>query len=77
MTGDTHMPELVECYSGVEYAEEPRRFLWEGEWRMVSRIIARRRLPEGKQFVVDDRQGGQFVLTYLTEREQWTIKPGC
>ncbi|MGB7537211.1 MAG: hypothetical protein WBM17_01610 [Anaerolineales bacterium] len=76
MTGDLHMPEPVECYSGAEYAEAPRRFLWEGEWRTISRIIARRRLPEGKQFVVDDGQGGQFVLTYESERERWTIMPG-
>jgi hypothetical protein len=76
MTRDARMPEPVECYSGAEYAEAPRRFLWEGEWRTASRIIDRRRLPEGKQFMVEDGQGELFVLTYLTEREQWTIRPG-
>ena len=76
MTGEPRMPEPVECYSGAEYAEAPRRFLWEGEWRPVSRIIMRRRLPEGKQFVVDDGRGEQFILTYLTEGGQWTVRPG-
>jgi hypothetical protein len=70
------MPETVECYSGAEYAEEPRRFLWEGEWRTVRRVVSRGRLPEGKQFTVEDGQGGHFILTYLTERGQWTIQPG-
>lgn len=76
MNGEARAPEPVECYSGAEYAEEPRRFLWEGEWRTVSRIIARRRLPAGKQFVTEDGQGGKFTLTYLTECGQWTIRPG-
>ena len=66
---------MVECYSGVEYAEQPRKFFWEGAWRMVSRIIAERRLPEGKQFVVEDEQREQFLLTYGFERGQWTIRP--
>jgi hypothetical protein len=70
------MPETVECYSGADYAEEPRRFLREGEWRNVRRILSRGRLPEGKQFVVEDGQGEKFVLTYLTEHGQWTIRPG-
>ena len=68
---------MVECYSGVEYAERPRKFFWEGTWRTVSRIIAERRLPEGKQFVVEDGHGEQFVLTYAFDREQWTIRPAA
>jgi hypothetical protein len=76
MTGDVRMPEPVECYSGTEYAEAPRRFFWGGEWRMASRIVARRRLPEGKQFVVEDGQGRSFILMYEFEREQWTVQPG-
>ena len=70
------MPESVECYSGAEYAEEPRRFFREGEWRTVRRIVSRARLPEGKQFMVEDGQGEHFVLTYVSEREEWTIRPG-
>ena len=68
-------PGMVECYSGVDYAEEPRRFFWEGEWRMVSRIITRKRFPEGKQFEVEDEQGESFILTYKPERDQWTVRP--
>jgi hypothetical protein len=76
MTGEARMPELVECYSGTEYAEAPRKFFWEREWREVIRILARRRLPEGKQFVVEDGQGGRFALMYEFEREQWTVRLG-
>ncbi len=70
------MPEPVECYSGAEYAEEPLRFWWDGEWRTVRRILSRGRLPEGKQFVVEDGQEESFVLTYRTEPGEWTIRPG-
>jgi hypothetical protein len=76
MTGKSRMPDPVECYSGAEYAEEPRRFLWEGEWRMVHRIVSRGRLPEGKQFAVEDGLGEPYLLTYWTESGQWTIRPG-
>jgi hypothetical protein len=64
----------VECYSGVEYAERPVRFSWEGRHRMVSRICAERRIPEGKQFEVVDEEGGRFLLTYTTAHDRWTIR---
>jgi hypothetical protein len=76
MMDGTPMPETVECYSGTEYAEEPRRFFWEGEWREVRRILSRGRIPGGKQFMVENGQGERFVLTYMGERGQWTIRPG-
>jgi hypothetical protein len=69
------VPDMVECYSGVEYAERPRKFLWQGSWRAVGRICAQRRVPEGKQFVVEDEERGTFVLTYESERDLWTIRP--
>jgi hypothetical protein len=65
----------VECYSGVEYAERPRKFLWRGKWRTVDRIQAERRTPEGKQFEVQDEEQEKFILAYETGRDTWTIHP--
>jgi hypothetical protein len=70
------MPELVECHSGTEYAEDPRRFFWEGEWRKVIRVVVRRRMPDGKQFVVEEERHELFVLTFDPERGEWMIRPG-
>jgi hypothetical protein len=65
----------VECYSGVEYPERPRKFLWQGTWRAVERILAERRTPEGKQFEVQDEERGKFLLIYDRGRDDWTIRP--
>jgi hypothetical protein len=69
------MDGTVECYSGVEYAQRPMRFFWQGVWRRVERICVERRIPEGKQFVVEDMDRGRFLLTYETTRDLWTIRP--
>jgi hypothetical protein len=65
----------VECYSGVEYPERPRKFLWRGEWRTVERILVERRIPEGKQFEVLDDSQGKFLLTYESGRDAWIVRP--
>jgi hypothetical protein len=70
------MPDMVECHSGSEFAEEPRRFFWAGEWRRVTRVVIRRRLPEGKQFVVEEERDGLVVLTYEPLHGKWMIRPG-
>jgi hypothetical protein len=64
----------VECYSGVDYAQRPERFFWQGVWRTVRRICAERRTPEGKQFEVLDEEQGRFLLTYESARDLWTIR---
>jgi hypothetical protein len=65
----------VECYSGVEYAELPRKFLWQESWRTVGRIYAERRTVEGKQFEVVDEGGEKFLLIYDARDDRWTIRP--
>jgi hypothetical protein len=75
MSGEEQPPGTVECYSGAEYAEEPRKFYWDGSWRRVGRIAARRRSPEGKQFIVEDERGESFVLTYETGPDRWIVRP--
>jgi hypothetical protein len=68
------MDDMVECYSGVEYAQRPVRFSWQGTHRTVRRICAERRIPEGKQFDVVDEEGGNFLLTYEAARDCWTVR---
>ena len=69
------MGDLVECYSGAEYAEQPRKFFWQGNWRTVSRIRSEHRTPGGKQFEVEDEEQGRFLLTYDSGPDLWTIQP--
>jgi hypothetical protein len=71
---DGGVDTLVKCYSGVEYAERPVRFSWEGKHHMVSRICDERRTPEGKQFEVVDEEGGRFLIAYTTAHDHWTIR---
>lgn len=69
------MEEIVECYSGVEYAEQPRKFLWRGEWRTVRLIAAEGRTADEKYFEVLDEAGEKFRLAYRTAADRWTIRP--
>jgi hypothetical protein len=66
---------LVECYSGTEYAQRPVRFFWQGEWQPVGRVRAERRIPGGKQFEVEEEDGGILLLTYTEAGDLWTIRP--
>ena len=69
------MEKNVECYSGVEYAEQPRKFLWRGEWRSVRCIVAERWTVDGKQFEILDDAGERFLLAYRSTADHWTIQP--
>ena len=69
------MEKNVECYSGVEYPEQPRRFLWEGTWRAVARVAAEARTADGKEFTVIDGAGGRFQLAYRASADRWTVRP--
>jgi hypothetical protein len=69
------LEKIVECYSGVEYAEQPRRFLWRGEWRVVRRVAAEGKMVDGKQFEVLDEGGEKFLLVYRSSADRWTIQP--
>jgi hypothetical protein len=69
------LEKTVECYSGVEYAEQPRKFLWRGEWRGVRQITAEGRTVDGKHFKVLDEAGAKFLLAYRPSADRWTIRP--
>lgn len=69
------MSELVECYSGSEYAERPLAFQWEGRRIEVDRILTQVRLPDGKRFHVQTGDGRVFDLFYGEMSGEWRINP--
>jgi uncharacterized protein YndB with AHSA1/START domain len=67
------MSALVECHSGIEYAERPTALWWSGERLEVVAVEAEWRTPEGKRFRVRTRDGQVFVLVYLELRDEWRV----
>jgi hypothetical protein len=64
----------VECYSGVEFAEYPVSFEWQGEQLQIVEILARRRHPGGKSFRVRTGDSRVFELFYEEESQTWHIE---
>jgi len=64
---------VVECYSGVEYAERPTALWWEGQRLEVEAVEAAWRTPEGKRFRVRTRDGQVFELVYFELHDEWSI----
>ena len=64
----------VECYSGSAYAERPIAIHWEGARLEVDRVVAQWRVPGGKQFRVQTRDGQFFLLWYDEQHDTWRIK---
>lgn len=69
------MSNLVECYSGVEYAERPRALIWEGQRLEIVDIIESSLVPEGKRFRVGTTDDGAFELIYNQAEDNWQIRP--
>jgi len=67
----------VRCYSGVEYAEYPVSFEWQGVQLQIVEILARRRYPDGKSFRVRTGEGRIFELFYEEESQAWHIDICC
>jgi hypothetical protein len=67
------MSSLVICYSGVDYAERPLAFEWEGEKLQINKIVQRWRSPQGLGFQVmtDDQQ--LFELFYDLLGDTWQV----
>jgi hypothetical protein len=66
-------PEIVECLSGYTFGDRPIALRWEGERLPIVDILARWRLPDGRQFrvrVADDRT---FELFYNEQADEWRI----
>jgi hypothetical protein len=69
------MTSPVECYSGVEYAEYPVSFEWQGVRLQIAEILARRRHPGGKSFCVRTTDDRVFELLHEEESQVWRIEP--
>ncbi len=67
------MPELVECYSGLEYAERPTALQWKGRRLEVEAVEAQWRISGGKKFRVRTREGQVFELLYVELYDEWRI----
>lgn len=67
------IPDAVECYSGGEYADQPRALLWQGARLEVAQVLQRWRSPEGKGFLVSTADGRIFELTYQVQADAWVI----
>jgi hypothetical protein len=67
------MVVLVECYSGVEYAEYPTAFQWEEMRLSVEEVLADWRTPQGKSFRVRAANGRIFDLVYDEISDEWIV----
>ena len=68
--------KLVECYSGIEYAERPRALVWNGTQYKIAKIQARWLTPEEKFFRVQTVSNREFILCYKHRIDTWEIMPG-
>lgn len=66
-------PDLVECYSGVAYAERPTAIHWDGERMEIAEIEARWRIPGGRRFRIRTVGGRRFELFYGELYDEWRI----
>lgn len=69
------MRTQVRCYSGSEYAERPRSFRWEGEWREIDGMLSTQRTPDGKSFYVLAGDGMRYRLDYREDDGGWHVFP--
>ena len=67
------MPERVECYSGLEYAERPTALHWKGERLEVEAVEAQWRISGGKKFRVRTTDGQMFELLYVELYDEWRV----
>lgn len=65
---------VVECYSGVEYGERPRVFLFQGQRYQVAEVLGRWRTPEGRFFRVRTEDDQIFQLIENVLDETWTVQ---
>ena len=68
------MPERVECYSGLEYADRPRAVWRQGARVEVQAVEKQWRTPEGKGFRVRLVSGQTLDLFFSTRTDEWLIQ---
>lgn len=65
----------VECYSGIEYAEYPVAFDYQGERIQIAEILERQRHPTGKRFLVRTADSHIFEISYDEPQDTWLVEP--
>jgi hypothetical protein len=66
-------PDQVECYSGAEYADQPRALYWQGVRLVIAEILQSWRTPTGKRFRVCTADGQGFELEYEIQNDVWRV----
>jgi len=64
---------VVTCYSGDQYANRPKSFVWHGEVLQVSEVVSQWEFPSGPGFRVFTTSRRLFELVYRTADDQWDI----
>ena len=65
--------DIVECYSGHTYAQEPRAFWHDNQRRTVAMVRRRWREPAGPCFEVLAEDGRVYVLAYHEATDCWSV----
>ena len=63
----------VRCYSGHEYAQEPRSFMYRGVEYDIAGIEKTWREPGEKYFLARTEENKFFRLCYNEVQERWTV----
>ena len=71
---DQDVKDLVECYSGMMYAERPRSFHWNSEQKKVVEIQTSLRTPDGIRFRVLADDHNLYLLSYNEGMDSWQIQ---
>jgi hypothetical protein len=67
------LADLVECYSGSEYAGRPKALYWRGERLEIATIQRRWRTPTARCFLVRTVQAQVFELCYEEHADRWQV----
>jgi hypothetical protein len=68
------MDEIVEVYSGYDYAVRPVAIHWQGARLAVAAVLDAWRDPRGKAFRIRTETDQIFNLLYVVENDSWEIQ---
>lgn len=62
----------VKCYSGYQYAEEPRSFVWQEDELEIESVEEAWQEPGKRLFRVVSQDGRLFELCYNEATDRWS-----
>ena len=74
MSGNQPAAAIVRCHSGYTYAQRPVAFWYAEQEYLVDGVLAESRFPDGRQFLVQTRDGKVFDLIYNKATDIWQVK---